>query len=75
MPWRGALYETCRICGNPRQPDERFTARGNHRECAENRSTAQITQMRQHKGPWFDLWRRQMAASVGGILLDDVDDA
>ena len=25
-----------------------------------------------HSGPAFERWRRAMAASVGGILLDDV---
>jgi hypothetical protein len=33
---------------------------------------AELTQLRHHKGPYFDHWRRQMAASVGGVLLDDV---
>lgn len=29
-------------------------------------------QLAAHAGPFFDHWRRQMAASVGGVLLDDV---
>lgn len=29
-------------------------------------------QIREHNGPWFKLWRQRMAASVGGVLLDDV---
>ena len=29
-------------------------------------------QLHTHDGPWFDHWRRAMAASVGGVLIDDV---
>ena len=27
-------------------------------------------QMRTHRGPYFQGWRKQTAASVGGVLLD-----
>lgn len=30
--------------------------------------------MRYHRGPHFKAWRRAMAASVGGVLIDDVLD-
>lgn len=29
-------------------------------------------QISAHSGPYFRLWRQRMAASVGGVLLDDV---
>jgi hypothetical protein len=33
-----------------------------------------IEQINAHSGPFFRHWRRQMAASVGGVLLDDLTD-
>jgi len=32
---------------------------------------ANTIQLNAHRGPMFDHWRKQMAASVGGVLLDD----
>ena len=32
----------------------------------------EVTQLRNHSGPHFDHWRKQMAACVGGVLLDEV---
>lgn len=29
-------------------------------------------QLAAHRGPYFEHWRRQMAASVGGVLVDDL---
>jgi hypothetical protein len=31
----------------------------------------QTGQMRDHSGHFFEAWRRQMAASVGAVILDD----
>jgi hypothetical protein len=31
--------------------------------------------MHYHTGPYFKHWRRAMAASVGGVLVDDLLDA
>jgi len=28
--------------------------------------------MHYHRGPYFLLWRRAMASSVGGVLVDDL---
>jgi hypothetical protein len=30
--------------------------------------------LHRHAGPWFDHWRRQSAAAVGGVLLDERGD-
>lgn len=35
---------------------------------------ANVTQIRSHHGPWFQWWRRRMAASVGAVLLDETRD-
>jgi hypothetical protein len=29
-------------------------------------------QLAHHRGPYFDHWRRRMAASVGGAIIDDL---
>ena len=34
---------------------------------------AQTSQMRNHAGPYFQDWRRRMAACVGGVLLDEIE--
>jgi hypothetical protein len=41
-------------------------------ECGQAKREANIRQLAAHRGPWFDHWRRRTAASVGGVLLDDV---
>lgn len=28
-------------------------------------------QLRAHSGPWFDHWRRKVAAAVGAVLVDE----
>jgi hypothetical protein len=48
-----------------------MSARGRCRDCWQANETLNIVQLAHHQGPYFDHWRRQMAASVGGILLDD----
>jgi hypothetical protein len=40
-------------------------------ECGDERRAENVVQLNAHSGPWFDHWRRAMAASVGGVLLDD----
>jgi len=30
-------------------------------------------QMHRHDGEWFQSWRRRMAASVGAVLLEDLE--
>lgn len=74
MPWRGHLSNFCKICGEPRLEGEYLTKRGNHSTCSAAIADAEIKQLRNHTGPHFEHWRRQMAASVGGILLDDVSE-
>jgi len=34
-----------------------------------------VAELRAHAGPSFKRWRQGMAASVGGVLVDDVLDA
>ena len=41
-------------------------------ECGKELHVQNNTDLHEHHGPFFDHWRRQMAASVGGLLIDDV---
>ena len=40
--------------------------------CYRSAVYSNIEQMMDRSGPNFDKWRRSMAASVGGIILDDL---
>jgi hypothetical protein len=42
--------------------------------CAIAIASDNVLSLIEHKGPRFNAWRRGMAASVGGRLLDDVQD-
>jgi len=50
-----------------------MSARGKCQECAHAMQQAHIVGMRMHDGPFFQHWRRQMAASVGGVLRDELE--
>jgi hypothetical protein len=41
-------------------------------DCSESIQADALKQISEHRGPYFKLWRQRMAASVGGVLLDDV---
>jgi hypothetical protein len=49
-----------------------MSARGKCQPCALQRQADNISQIHAHSGPFFRHWRRQMAASVGGVLLDEM---
>jgi hypothetical protein len=40
--------------------------------CAKRIHEQQTDDLHYHKGEYFKQWRRSMAASVGGVLVDDV---
>jgi hypothetical protein len=43
--------------------------------CAEHgdeRMRDNLSELRAHSGPYFRRWRERIAASVGGVLLDDL---
>lgn len=42
--------------------------------CGHAAMVENATGISQHRGPAFDRWRRAMAASVGGVLLDEARD-
>lgn len=64
-------YKTCKVCG--RHASE-VGPLSHTRLCAEHsraRLTAAIVEQVEHDGPVFQHWRRRIAASVGGVILDD----
>lgn len=46
--------------------------RGNCASCGDERQLEATHQLRAHSGPWFTHWRRSIAASAGGVLVDDL---
>lgn len=49
-----------------------MSARGRCQPCWTANQVDNIRQLANHRGPYFKHWRQAMAASVGGVLLDDV---
>jgi hypothetical protein len=62
----------CRICDRHVSECGPLSARGKCQRCSVARLANNITAMHEHKGEAFDNWRRQVAASVGAVLLDDL---
>ncbi len=60
------------MCGREGTPEDRISQTGKCGDCARALLVSNIDQMRERSGPNFVRWRRAMAASVGGVLLDDV---
>lgn len=62
------LIVNCKKCGRPLgDPNKRSWTK----QCPSCGETAQLDNRRQlmaHQGPYFDHWRRQLAASVGATL-------
>jgi hypothetical protein len=72
VPNRKQHRAFCTGCGKPREAGERFSARGRCASCGEGRAIANARELRAHSGPAFERWRRAVAASVGGVLAEDV---
>ncbi len=75
MPRATYQRKTCKDCGGERQNVGHVTWRGYCIACGIARQHAEIDQLRAHSGPHFNHWRKQMAASVGGVLLDEREQA
>ena len=67
-----ANYARCRDCGITRAEYGLLSWGGYCQPCYDKRRAANLEQMRSRSGPNFLKWRRSMAASVGGVLVDDV---
>ena len=65
-------YRTCRVCG---RSAEEVSPLSHTRLCIEDALRLREENARSlaaKSGPEFRRWRRAMAASVGGVLLDDI---
>lgn len=64
MP-RGILRTHCRVC--ERHVDEcgKLSARGKCADCGNARLEANHWQLIEHRGPFFDHWRRRTLAAFG----------
>lgn len=71
MP-RGYKRRFCANCARPVEECGTLSARGKCRDCGHAIEAANIIDLSTHSGHFFHHWRRSMAASVGGVLLDDV---
>jgi predicted RNA-binding Zn-ribbon protein involved in translation (DUF1610 family) len=71
MPNRKQQIGQCVGCGRARVDGERFSARGKCPSCGHGRMIENVHAMRARSGPSWLRWRRAMAASVGGQLVDD----
>ena len=65
MVYRDALRHSCKRCGKLRNPDERFSVRGRCQACGEEPMVANANQLREHRGEFFDHWRKRCLAAFG----------
>lgn len=72
MPWLSDMAPRCYRCGRPREEGERFSRRGRCVECGDGEMIRNVRELKRHDGPRFLRWRRGVAASVGAILLDEL---
>jgi hypothetical protein len=71
----GSHYARCKCCGCERGNGVVLSWRGYCGECGPAIREQANDDMHYHRGAYFKHWRRAMAASVGGVLVDDVLDA
>lgn len=62
----------CKVCERPVAECGPVSTRGKCQDCARERIAANHTSLRLRSGDYFYYWRQRTAASVGGVLLDDV---
>lgn len=67
-----ADYKTCRECGGHTNTVGPLSHTRLCRRCAELLSEANYDQVQARSGPFFHRWRQRTAASIGAVLLDDM---
>ena len=67
-----ATYARCRNCGRHRDEAGTLTHTRLCMDCATRLRDENALALAAKSGPEFRRWRRAMAASVGGVLLDDM---
>jgi len=72
---RPTQRKDCRKCGRLASEVGAMSHTGQCQECAREAYTTNYLDLVHHRGPGFHRWRRALAASVGGVLVDEGDDA
>jgi len=67
--------KTCQRCKRATDEAGPISWTGKCERCAVALAEANYLALITHSGPEFVHWRRRIAASVGGVLLDDARDA
>lgn len=73
MPRKSYERGTCKDCGKTRTEVGHVTWRGYCGECGKRRMHTHNAQLHEHAGAHFEIWRQRMAASVGAILVEDLE--
>lgn len=68
-------YRKCKGCGRFATPDAPLSHTRLCVECSRTRFADNLTQLREHRGPYFQNHRRACVAAFGGVLLDDLPPA
>jgi hypothetical protein len=71
MPQR--TRASCKNCGGHRDDVGLMSWEGFCGDCGPKLRDKANDEMHYHRGPAFEVWRRAMAACVGGVLLDGLD--
>lgn len=51
-----------------------MSARYKCRECGIGHCVDNAVELNAHRGPYFEHWRRRVAASVGALLVDETEE-
>lgn len=70
MP-KGHPRTDCKLCHRPLSECGSLSARGKCARCSQTRIAENHFGMTTRTGPYWKLWRKRMAASVGGVLVDE----
>jgi predicted nucleic acid-binding Zn-ribbon protein len=73
VAWKGHAAKTCKLCGREYDEAGHLSARYKCLECSMRRFNSNWQQLHAHSGPYFDHWRRRVAASVGAMLVDEAE--
>lgn len=68
-------YKRCRKCKRSSGEVGELSWTRQCAYCGDSALVENVASMVAHRGPGFEKWRRSMAASVGAVLLDDVEAA
>lgn len=64
--------KTCKQCGGHARDVGVLSHTRLCMECSTENRRAAALDLANHSGPYFQAWRRGVAASVGAVFLDDV---